>query len=408
MSWRRPGRLYRTLAKIGIPTPLLQITSDTFQVTDDQITSVSISHGGTDPSPGIQPSTCETVIQRPSWITTGESFSVKLTAAAAGALATMTGVSTYRILDRFTGRAGRQTNTDTPRGLSARFTAASWSAQLGRITRPLYINAGTLVSDSIRFLSTSDALPQINVLTFGAFDVLAETIPDATYQNTIASLTSDIGVLARDTRAGALELWALPYRMSWAEQQIGSTYPLTRSQAISPATWEQPNEGLPAKVRADWIASDGTPHARSSGGTETSIVERHDWTHIRAQTTGLDIRFESLVQQQWHRVFRLPSITVDLLYLLSSGRPYHIGQVGMLLDLDAGDTIGLSGDWYKDLQGLHVVSGLDEKLTQSEWTLTLSLIPHRLVFGTLSPPVPALVWDSATYPWDDETRPWDH
>lgn len=408
MSYTKQGRLYRVLERLGISTPLLQITGDTFSVTDNQITSVSISHGGTDPSPGIQPSTCETVLQRPSWIKTGEGLAVKLTDAAATGIAARTGIPALRFTERFTGRVGRQTNTDTPRGLSARLTAASWSAQLSRTNVEFWISAQVRVHDAIRYLSTPAAVPQINFIRYGTFDTIAADIPDASYRNTIASLTSEIGVLVRDTRAGALEAWALPYRKTWAEQQLANSYPLTRSQAISPATWEQPNEDLPAKVRADWIAPDATVKSRSAGGTDTSIVDRHDWTHIREQTDALNMRFDSLVYQEWNRVFRIPSITVDLLYLLSSDKAYHRGQAGMILSLNAGDTIGLSGDWYKDLQGIHVVSGIDEKISQNEWTITLSLIPHLLVFGGASPAVPALIWESATYPWDEDSRSWDN
>lgn len=407
MSYTKKGRLYRTLERLGIPTPLLQISGDTFSVTDDQITSVSTSHGGTDPSPGIQPSTCETLLQRPSWIKTGEALDVDLTAPAAQALAVHTGTSAAYLRDRFTGRVGSQRNEDTPGRLTARLKAASWSAQLGRVNQERGFNAGTTVAWAISSLCTPAALPQITTTTYGNWDVLAGPLTEATYRDTISKLTSDIGVLARDTREGVLEIWSLPYRKNWALQQLANKYPLTRSQAISPAQWEQPNEDLPAKVRADWINADGTTHSRSSGGTEDSIVERHDWTHIKAQTASLDLRFESLVAQQWNRVFRLPSIQIDLLYLLASDRSYHRRQAGMLLDLNNGDTIGLSGDWPSHVQGIHVVSGIDEQITQHEWSLNLSLIPHYVVFGELTPPVPPIIWESATYPWRDESRTWN-
>lgn len=407
MARYRPGRLYRTLARLGIPTPLVQITGDTFSVDDNQITSITLGHGGTDPSPGIQASTCELLLQRPSWIKTGEALDVDLTASAAQALAVHTGTSAAYLRDRFTGRVGSQRNEDTPGRLVARLKGASWSAQLGRVNQVRDFAAGATVAWAIASLCTPAAIPQITTASYGPWDVISEPILDATYRDTIAKLTSDIGTLARDTRDGTLEIWSLPYRMSWAAQQLETKYPLTRSQAISPATWEQPNEDLPAKVRADWIAADGTVRARSAGGTEDSIVDRHDWLHIKAQTDALDMRFESLVAQQWNRVFRLPSVKVDLLYLLASDKTYHRQQAGMLLELNNGDTIGLSGDWSPYIQGIHVVSGIDEKLTKDEWTMTLSLIPYYVAFGDTSPPVPAVIWESARHPWDDETRIWN-
>lgn len=407
MAWMIPGHLYRTLDKIGVPTPLLTITGDTFAVTDDQITSVSIGHGGTDPSPGVQPSTCEAVLQRPSWTKTGENFAVALTAAATSALSTHTGQSINSIRNRFTGRVGRQTNTDNAGRLVANMTAASWSAQLPRIRTSYFLPDGTGVHDALRFLCSPDALPAISWMAYGDDDILAEPIADATYKDTAGKLTADIGTLVRDTRDGTLEAWSLPYRETWAAQRLADRYPLTRSQAISPATWDQPNEDIPVKVRADWIDAAGNPYARSSGGTPETIVERHDWTHIQAQTGALDMHFEALVNQGWNRLFRLPTVTVDLLYLLSSPREYHRGQAGMLLALNAGDPIGLSGDWPEYLRGLHFVTGLTETITKDEWMLDLSLVPYSLVLGENSPTVPAMVWDSATYPWNTETRSWD-
>lgn len=404
---KRPGRLYRTVEQLGIPTPLVRITGDTFSVTDGTITSVSISHGGTEPSPGIQPSTCETVLQRPSWIKTGEGLSVTLVPAAASALAAHTGTLASRIEDRFTGRIGSQRNEDTPGRLVARLKAASWSAQLGRVNQVRDFAAGTTVAWAISSLVRTAAIPQITTATYGDWDVLSEGIDGATYRDTIGKLTSEIGTLARDTREGTLEVWALPYRRDWAVQQLDTKHPLTRSQALTPAQWEQPNEDLPAKVRADWIAADGTVESRSAGGTPDSVVERHDWLHIKAQTEALNMQFESLVAQQWNRVFRLPSIKVDLLYLLGSTKTYHRQQAGMLLELNNGDTIGLSGDWSPHIQGIHVVSGIDEQITKDAWTLELSLIPYYVAFGDTSPPVPAVIWESARHPWDDETRIWN-
>lgn len=403
-----PRRLRRTLDRIGIPEPLVTVTGDNFTATDDQISSVSISHGGSEPSPGVQPSTCGAVIQRPLWLKTGQPLSVQLTQEAAAAIATLTGtVSTYRIVDRFTGRVGVQDYEDRPGRLSVSLAAASWSAQLSRVNRQQWLNADLLLQTAIRSLVTSPAVPEITFASYGTFDVLAADMPDATYSDTLGKFTADIGVLLRDTRAGVLEAWALPYRMTWAHQQLAAAYPLTRSQAISPAKWAQPNADLSANIRAEWIGPDGTPKAVSAGGTPDSIREVHDWSHIKEQTDGLLMHWRSLVRQQWERVMRIPSIKIDLLYLLSSDNPYHRGQAGMLLALDAHDTIGLSGDWNGDLRGIHVVVGIDERIGPDEWTLTLSLVPHMLVFGEDSPTVPPMVWDSAVWPWDDETRTWN-
>lgn len=406
MSYTRPGRLRRTLDRLGVPSPLMTVSGDTFAVADDQITSLSISHGGTDPSPGVQPSTCETVIQRPSWIKTGEGLEVSITAAAGTAIAARTGIPASRFRRRFTGRVGVQTNTDSARSISTRLKAASWSAQLSRVAVSAPLTAGMTIGRAVTLLCDSPALPQVETATFGPWDVLAEAIPDAAYSD-IGKLTSEIGVLARDTRAGVLEVWSLEARMSWAAQQLATQYPLTRSQALSPSTWEQPNEDLPAKVRADWIGADGQPVARSAGGTDDSVVERHDWTHVKAQTNSLDLHFDALLGRQWNRVFQVPSVSVDILSLLASDNEYDQRQAGLLLSLNAGDTIGFSGDWHEWLRGIQVVTGIDEQIDKETWRLNLAVSPHYLVWGTQGPAVPPIIWDSATYSWNSESRNWN-
>lgn len=410
----RPGRLHRTLDRLGISTPLIELAGESFTITDDQISSVSISHGGTSPSPGIEPSTCEAVVQRTLWIKTGQNMTVKLSAAAAAAIAAHTGtIDADRIRDRYTGRIGAQSYTDRPDRLSIRFAAASWSAQLNRLRDvPRYFDAGMPVNHVLRYLVALHAsLPEIDWQSYGLVDTpwmsLEETQPEGTIDNLLTQLTSDIGVLVRDTRAGVLEAWPLHYRRYWAQQEHAFQYPITRSQAISPAEWSQPNENMSAKVSAQWIDADGQLAHFSSGGTEASIVERHDWTFLRDSGDDLYTHWRALVTQQWERVMRIPSVQIDLLALLASDSPYHRGQAGYLLSLNAGDTVQFSSDWYTDLQGFHVVTGIDEKITGNSWSMNLSLVPWMLVFGDRGPSAPALTWDSAQYPWSDDTRNWN-
>lgn len=403
---RKPGKLYRTLQKAGISTPLITIDGDTFSASDDTIRSISIHSGTGDASPGIAPMTCETTIEGAYWTRTGTNLTVSLTQAAASALSSKTGVSINSIRRRFTGRVGRQENEDTPNRMSATMSAASWSAQLQRVNTSAWVTAGTPLDQVIRWLMTSPALPSRPFFSYGTFDVVAEDQGTLTYSD-IDKFTSEIGILVRDTRDGEIQAWPLPYRASFAESQIPNRYPLTRSQAISPAIWETPNENLPAKIRADWIGADGLPVSRSAGGTEDSIVERHDWTYIKQQTEGLNQHFQALVAQNWTRDWQIPQIRVDILELLRSDKPYNLGQAGMLLALNAGDFIGLSGDWYEHLRGLHAVTAIDEKITADEWSLTLSLIPYSHVTGLETPAIPARIWESAAYPWDEETRKWN-
>lgn len=404
-----PRRLTNTIREIGVPFTLISASSPAASFTDDTIQSISISHGGTDPSPGVQPSTCEMTVTGIRGLMSGEDLSVILTNAAANVIAAHTGtVTAAQIQTRFTGRIGRQTNTDHPLRPTATLAAASWSAQLARMRTTYNLTAGMSLGTALTYLLVHPDLPSLTVGTAGPWDVLAEAIPEATHRDTIGKLTADLGVLVRHTRDGKLSVWSLPYRLTLAHNRVGTVWPLIRRQVLAPATWEQPNEDLRARLRGRWIDSDGSIRERLNGGTETSLIEDLDWTHVKAQTDALDINWQAVNRRNEPREFTLPKIDIDLLALLRSENPYDRGQAGFLLALTVGDTVNLSGDWPYLIDGVQIVTGIDERITGTEWTLSLSVAPYAWIFGDVSPTIPAMVWDSATYPWDDETRPWDH
>lgn len=403
---KKPGRLYRWLK--DCPKPIFEVESDFGLKNDDWITSLSMHHGQDGPDAGLAPSTLEAGLWGPLWPRSGEMMKVRLTAAAAAYISGLTGIAAINFRDRFAGRVGSQTNTQTPKTITTVMNAASWTAQLSSLKHEVWLGNGYSISDAIRFLVNVPPLAEnyTSYNNFGSFDQLAVDIPAATLSD-LDKLSTDTGIQIRNTRSGGVEVWALPYRKSWAAGRVASVIPLTASQAISPVTWVQPNENMAKKVRADWVNADGTPKSRSSGGTDVSAVERHDWKHIKDLTGALDTQFEALVGRNWDRRFQVPSITIDLLYLLRSPIEYHRQQAGHLLSLNAGDTVNLSGDWHQYVRGVHVATAIEETITKDEWNLKLSLSPWRLIFGDESPNVPARIWDSATYPWNDETRKWN-
>lgn len=404
-----PGRLTRTLRDIGVPFQLTSARTASGSWTDETIQSIDISHGGSDPAPGIEPSTCSLTVSGPIGLQSGETLSVILTNAAADVIAAHTGtVEASQIQDRYRGRIGRQSHDDRPKGSTSTFEAASWSAQLSKMRTTYTFRAGWTIAEALAFLCVHPALPEITFADAGPWDVLAEDILDATHSDSIGKLTSEIGVLVRHTRSGALQAWSLPYRRTLAQNRVATVWPLTRSQVLVPATWEQPYEDERHRVRVMWINADGTTRTRMHGGTDYSEIQELDWTHVRAQTDALEINWSAFNRRSEPREFTLPRLEIDLLSLLRSENAYHRGQAGQLLALNVGDTVNLAGDWPYLIDGVHIVTGIDEQITGSGWTITLSLAPYSYVFGDVSPDVPAMVWDSAPYPWDSETRSWDH
>lgn len=409
MSRIKPLRLTKTLREIGVPFQLINASAASQAYADETIQSLNISHGGSDAAPGIEPSTCELTVTGARGLHSGTTLRVILTDDAADVIAAHTGtVTAAQIQDRYHGRIGRQSIQDRPRTPSTTFSAASWSAQLSKLRTTHNLHAGWTIAEALQRLLVHPALPELTVAFAGPWDVLAEAIPEATHSDTIGKLTSEIGVLVRHTRAGQLQAWSLPYRQTLADNRIGTVWPLTRSQVLIPATWEQPYEDERHRIRVRWINADGTTRTRVHGGTDYSEIQELDWTHIRSQTDALQRNWAGLNRRSEPRLFTVPRLEVDLLALLRSEKAYHRGQAGHMLALEVGDTVNLSGDWPYLVDGVHIVTGLDEQITGSAWTLTLSLAPYPYVFGDPSPDVPAMVWDSAPYPWDTETRPWNH
>lgn len=403
MTWTRPRRLYRILS--DLPKPLFQVETDTFTVQDDQILGISINHGGSIDT-GLAPSTAEFETLRPSWVQSGDDVKITLNSAAASAIAALTGVPAIRFRTRFTGRIGRQVNDETARRMTGTFAAASWSAQLSRIPRSNWEDAGTPIQHVIRRLVTPQIIAEkINFVSYGDFEVTAEDQADV---SDIGLYTSELGVLLRDTRDGDLEAWSLPYWESWSRGRVNLELPLTRSEALSPAKWQQPNESMPHRQRIEFIDTNGELRASSRGGTLENITDEHDWTHIRFLSESWDTRLGALVAQNYDRLFRIPSIEVDILHLLASPREYHRRQAGQLLALNRGDTVNLSGDWHPYIRGAHIAIGIDEQITNNSWTMRLSLTPWRTIFGGLSSPdVPALLWDQISGTWDDAEGTWN-
>ena len=139
-----------------------------------------------------------------------------------------------------------------------------------------------------------------------------------------------------------------------------------------------------------------------------AVVVEHDLSQARFnnedQPRAEGYRLRAL---EWDGSYSIPSVEIDLLHLITSPRRYDRDQAARLLTMEIGDPVYLSGDWHHQLQGIHFATGITENITGAGWSLTFSISPAQTVVGSVSPTVPARVWDSATYPWSDESRTWD-
>lgn len=416
MTYTKPGRLYRKTAGI-LARPLLTLAADDWPTHyDDEISSITIRRGTDNPNGGVGVSTMEVTIPEIVHFSamTGRTIHLHMTSNRAQQLAAHTGFSgDYTLLmNRFKGRVGPVSVNDSgkSRTSSTTLTAASWIAQESHsghrttLTAPIHID--TAIDQLLYRAPTYYSMEK-----FGVWDTLLETIESTRYRDTIGKLTSDYNVLIADLRNGNSRAMTLPWRLGQALARVSTTAPLTRSQAISPAQWQQSSESLPKKFQIVRTDANGarritTRFIESQVAPDAETVEL-DWEHFQERSPHWDYASRARVHQDNIRQYSMPSVTVDLLHLLGSDIHYHRRQAGELLAIEIGDSLNLAGDWPAALQGIQFVSGMTETITGSEWRLDLTLDPLLHVFGEYPPDIPALVWEQATYPWDSESRRWN-
>lgn len=410
MVYTRPGRLYR---KLTPDQPLFRFTTEQgTDLRDGALTGLTIKRGNGSPGGGIAPSTLEAGLTGFAAIQSGNHCTLSLTSYGAQLLADRVGASASSIQPRFTGRVGKQTVDDRGRRQRTTMYAASWTAQLGQVAKSYTPTVGENIATVISELMTSPALPRLNgpirMATPDQYGTVHQQEDEQTYSN-IGKWTSDLGLLVRDHRAGTQQLMTHAQRWDDALERMDYWLPVIRSQALAPSSWEQSSTTIPRNQRLTWGSGAGNNSATWGDVDDPkAVVVDHDLTHARFNNED-QVRAEGyrLRALEWESAYSIPSVEIDLIQLITSAKQYDRDQAARLLTMNIGDPIYLSGDWHHQLAGIHFATGITEKITGAGWTLSLSLAPSHLVVGSVSPAVPARVWDSAQYPWSDETRTWN-
>lgn len=417
MAIFKPGRLRRTLDPIIGAMFMFGVYSEPLGgFYDDVIQSVTIHRGKSGRGGGSNPSTLEiTMTGRYTTAAAGNNIRFFIRDPAAALLATHLGGNATAITARYTGRLGKSSVEDTGKRFASTFMASSWISQMNYSTVKYTPLAGATVLSAIAgFTQAQEPLRGIEMHTFGASDLVARTDDPQTFKDGISKYAADIGILMQETRDGKTNVFGHLWRYDQAAAKAATELPLTRSQAISPATWEQSNERPPVIVNFKITNSSGGPAVRTvtlpnpTGELRETIDV--DWSHVQVLVTDNQLYREAyaLAYESSDRLYKVPSVTIDLLYLIGSPSSYHRQQAAQLLALEAGDPVFFSGDWPTPLLGVHFAEGITETITSESWTLELSLLPMSHAIGNkYTTPIPARVWESATYPWNNETRKWD-
>lgn len=419
----------RLWKRLGLTQPMFRIWSETdseFAMDDHAIKSISINRGSANSVFGTQEHTMEVNSAVPRGVRTTQPIHCDLTTSGANRLVALIGGDAASIRNRYYGRIGRQTIDDAG-GIAdeskwhTNFYCSKWQSQLENSDRVGNQIGGELVMYLFDHFMNPDAsgldyLPPAEFPSLdehygwmsNTYDLGEAKIP---YSEFSTKYFTDPGYYVQNTRAGADRVLTIQYRQSQAQARLDSQLPITRSQAISPAQWEQPNEDRPSNHYVAWRDADGDRSAVTGPDPNDVRVPRtdHDVSYIRwaSDYQPTQMMYASYGAERTDTGYRIPSITVDMLRLIDSPVYAHRLQARQLLRLEMGEPIYLSNDWHPYLRGIHFAVGITEKISPDGWEIELSLMPSISVTGFWTPEVPAQMWDSARYAWDEDTRQWD-
>lgn len=420
MATHKPRRLRRELSKVTASNPAFAFYSDeTGAIYDEDIREVIIHRGKGERGGGFTPSTLEiSVLGVIPAVITGKNCRFFMRDLAAEDIGAHTGQTGANIAMRFQGRAGVVTVDDYGRDkYQSTVSASSWLARMRRSTRTTTPVAGQNIKRIFNdVLDLTNSPRGVNVIYAGSiWDTVATTQEPVTFADAESKFGSDIGMCFFENRDGSTTIMNLPYRQERTDSRAISQLPMTRSQAISPAQWEQSNEYTPITILYDVTNSNGNIVTRTASidtGDPLKEFETVDWSYMKSETDGAGGQF---FQEAYGRVFdsntrsfAIPSVTVDLLYLINSDKEYHRLQAGQLLAMQVGDPIFFSNDWPGALRGSHFAEGITETITPTSWTLELQLVRYAVALGvgTSEPVIRPRVWGSAAGKWNEQTKTW--
>lgn len=398
---RGDSRLWR---KLGATQDLFNFKYGSTTLADSTIRSAVIHRGGGNAAPA----TLELNSVAFGSVATGESCNFEMTSYAAGLLM---GSTSSPARARFAGRLGQQTVDDLGRRSMTNYFASSLMAQHPAIKRVRNFAADTPVRDVLQTILNPPSLPAVNVVnmdTVANYGYLYQPM-SGDYSDLIGKFTDDLGIVARNTRAGNVQLLTNEWRNARAVAELADAYPVARSQAIAPTMWEQANETRPRNYLLKFRGS-GNVLIQDTYGDVSDVnaeVVELDMSYVRFLNDAQP-RLEATARRarEWLTAYALPKLKVDLLHLFSSGNTFDLWQARKLLTMEVNDPLYFSGDWHPNLRGINYAEEITETLTPDEWTLEFSLVPSQEVTGHITPTIPARVWAQAAYAWGDETRIW--
>lgn len=409
------GRLYR-----AIPPPpggsLFRVGFSGPYHYDNEIVSVDIHRGVSEPgASALDPTTLEVTLKgrhRPI----GARIWVELSHSGKAVVEAATGGNGPTMAARFTGRTGIVEYNDNHTLSTSTIRCASWAGSLLASPRRTLPVGGTRIDTVVGDALAGTGLETLAPLTaHGTFDFLHATPEQpATFAEHVDKLVGEPGQVIADRRDGSLRLMTSQWRIDDMTARAATDPHLTRSQAIRPATWSTVAGAREKFYFVDYrddsqVVHAGVPIGPGAGPTGGQEKVTLDRTGIRYRTDQWRRGARALAARERPESWRVPSIEVDLLMLMTSPYQYHRTVAGHLLTLNPHDPVYLAGDWDATVRGAHVCLGIDERISKDAWTLTLALAPVDMVLGSYAaehPTIPARVWRSARTTWATTPGTW--
>lgn len=414
----RPSKLYKRLGLTGPTDRLVNVTAGSHMLSDN-VHSISINRGGADLST-YNPSTI--TVETPENVLpheAGQDLNVTLTSEALALIATATGQDPADLEWRYRGRIATMTAHDRKR---FKGDPAAWRGTtiVGTGWGSLYDHSPDVITPTggMTLEAAAQALFLPSWAPFATLDWNGDTEewpapePGETHDPINASdllriLSSRLYMLG-DTRQGHFRVSALNYLQADAETAAVYTWPLARAHVLEPATWDQPST-YPAEYRITLLDPFGNIDViiTNPPSGQTRIIDQ-DWTQI-VQTTQQWRRIHGKRWESFQAHWRIPSVTIRLDHLISSEYEAHRRAAGMLLRLNEGDPVPLAGDWPSAIDGIHMVTSLEETITPDAWSLTVGLNDYRVVAGGDQFDIKPRTWAQAgPRTWEDAgTATWN-
>lgn len=417
---KKISRLHRKLSPTGAPMFQLRVGNETY--TDDELHSVTIRHGSSGPGASHPIPTIEYAVSGLIGTYHNQPVSLRLTPTFASRFAGYSAgaFTAARLAPRFTGRgAGKNVTDERTDKYSTTATGSGWTALLEGAARLITPSPGervsTLLTRTFAHPGMGNRIPTKYANPNDFDHVQGETEP-ATTKDIISKYATGIGIQIQQERDGTIEFLPISRRRALMLQQLESyRLPILRSQGISPAQWAQPIEQADTQYVLEWATANGTEYSQTwplPDGLTPFMLEQQtvDWRHVTRASGNAEHLMNALTIDRNLPRTELQSLTIDLIYLLSSGNAYHRRIAAQLLALDAGDAVFLSRDWVPLIRGPYFAQEITETIAPNEWKLQLTLSHARRVLGMYDheiPEVPARVWESARLAWNQTTATWN-